>query len=680
VGGPEPAPVIPMIGRDQPAADGCGKTPETMSRGAGRWGTVPLLGLLFVGAIVVAGLILFAAQGQDRIAAEKSIALVQAMIATEERDLAGATESLASSAEAYRNLALQPDAGWAAAALGEPLRQTYGVTGAFVVDGGDKTVFAVIDGRPAAADLLARSAGDLGRLIATARTTPAGEPAPASGLAMLDGQPQLVAARAIMARPAAGSPAAPGPASVLVLTRRLDPIALRRMAHAYHLEDLVLSAGPPAADAARLPLSAVDGSPLGTLAWRPEKPGKMLFRDLLPPVGGAFLVIGLLSLVVLGQIARAQRESYRSLALQTVTLQAVGEGIGAFDRELRLIAWNPTYVQMCRLPSEWLRVGLPLAEILRFQAARGDFAPEPTKAAVADRLAAARRVDADPVEMTLPSGQIAELRRSPLPGGGFVASLRDITLRKQAEQALVAARDQADLANRAKSEFLANISHELRTPLNAVLGFSEVICNEMFGPLGENRYKEFARDIHESGLHLLAIINDILDLSRIEAGRLELHEEVISIEGLFDTVQRFVRERVESAGLRITAEIPPGLPPIRADQRALKQVLLNLLSNAVKFTPAGGQITLQATLEPDGGVAFRVRDTGIGIAPSDLPKALEPFGQVDSSLSRKYEGTGLGLPISRALIELHRGRFVLASEPGIGTTVTFSLPPDRIAA
>jgi len=213
-----------------------------------------------------------------------------------------------------------------------------------------------------------------------------------------------------------------------------------------------------------------------------------------------------------------------------------------------------------------------------------------------------------------------------------------------------------------------------------VLGFSEVICNEMFGPLGEARYKEFARDIHDSGLHLLAIINDILDLSKIEAGRLELHEEVISIEGLFDAVQRFVRERVENAGLRIAAEIPPGLPPVRADQRALKQVLLNLLSNAVKFTPAGGQITLQATLEPDGGVAFRVRDTGIGIAAADLPKALEPFGQVDSSLARKYEGAGLGLPISRALIELHRGRFVLASEPGIGTTVTFSLPPDRIAA
>jgi len=213
-----------------------------------------------------------------------------------------------------------------------------------------------------------------------------------------------------------------------------------------------------------------------------------------------------------------------------------------------------------------------------------------------------------------------------------------------------------------------------------VLGFSEILCEEMHGPLGAKRYKEFAQDIHDSGLHLLAIINDILDLSKIETGRLELHEEVISIEDLFDTAQRFVRERAQHAGLKIAVEIPPGLPPIRADRRALKQILLNLLSNAVKFTPAGGRITLQATVEPDGGVAFRVRDTGIGIAAHDMPKALEPFGQVDSSLARKYEGAGLGLPISRALVELHRGRLALASEPGVGTTVTISLPPERVAA
>jgi signal transduction histidine kinase len=505
-----------------------------------------------------------------------------------------------------------------------------------------------------------------------------------SALVTVDGVPQIVAVEAIVPEAAEDSkvpgPVATRPLSVLVFAQALDAAALARLAEDSGLADFRLRPAGAPARGTQLPLIGADRGLVGTLDWRADRPGRAMLRGLLPPLVGAFLVIGALSFVVLGQIERSRRESQRLLAQQTTTLNAIAEGIGVFDRDLRLTAWNPAFATIQSLPAAFLRRGLPLRELLAHLADRGAGDPASREQAIAGGLAAARRGDAAPSEMTLPDGRVAELRRSPLPGGGFVASLRDITMRKQTEQALVAARDQADLANRAKSEFLANISHELRTPLNAVLGFSEVICNEMFGPLGESRYKEFARDIHESGLHLLAIINDILDLSRIEAGRLELHEEVISVEGLFDTVQRFVRERVESAGLRIAAEIPPGLPPIRADQRALKQVLLNLLSNAVKFTPAGGQITLEATLEPDGGLAFRVRDTGIGIAPSDLPKALEPFGQVDSSLSRKYKGAGLGLPISRALIELHRGRFMLASEPGIGTTVTVSLPPDRIAA
>jgi signal transduction histidine kinase len=680
-----PAPDVSMTGREQPAASGSGTTTDQLPGGASRWGAVPLLGLLLVGAMVVAGLLLFAARGQDRVVAEKSVALVRAVIAAERRDLASAVASYGRWDEAYRNLAQHADAAWAATNIGVAAHETFGITGAWVVDGSDRTLFAFADGRPVATDLLARSGGDLGRLIATARATPASEPEPASGLAAIGGQPQLIAAQAIAPpRPpdpgAAADPAAPHPGNVLVFARALDALALRRMAADYDLRDLVLTTGAAPTDATLLPLTAIDGSALGALAWRPERPGKAMFRDLLLPVGGAFLVVGLLSLIVLGQIGRAQRESHRNLALQTVTLQAVGEGISAYDRDLRLIAWNPTFMRMCQLPAEWLRVGLPLSEILRFQAARGDFAPQPGDAAVAALMEASLRGDSDPVEVTLPDGQVAELRRNRLPGGGFVASLRDITLRKRAERALVAARDQADLANRAKSEFLANISHELRTPLNAVLGFSEIICNEMFGPLGETRYKEFARDIHDSGMHLLGIINDILDLSKIEAGRIELHDEVVKVDELFEAVQRLVRERIRNAGLSIALDIPAGLPPIRADQRALKQVLLNLLSNAVKFTPAGGQITLQATIEPDGGVAFRVRDTGIGIAAADLPKALEPFGQVDSALARKYDGAGLGLPISRALVELHRGRFVLASEPGVGTTVTVSLPPDRIAA
>jgi signal transduction histidine kinase len=252
--------------------------------------------------------------------------------------------------------------------------------------------------------------------------------------------------------------------------------------------------------------------------------------------------------------------------------------------------------------------------------------------------------------------------------------------RSRFDQALVAEKQRAELANRSKSAFLANTSHELRTPLNAVLGFSEIMHSEMLGPLGHPRYKEFVRDIRESGLHLLAVINDLLDLSRIEAGKLELQEEPVAIADLFATVRRLVQQRAEEAQLTFEVASAEGLPAVRADRRALRQILLNLLSNAVKFTPAGGRVALEAALETDGGISLVVRDTGIGIAAADIARAMEPFGQVDSSLARKYQGAGLGLPISEALTEQHDGRLELDSAPGIGTTVRVRLPPDRTLA
>jgi signal transduction histidine kinase len=261
----------------------------------------------------------------------------------------------------------------------------------------------------------------------------------------------------------------------------------------------------------------------------------------------------------------------------------------------------------------------------------------------------------------------------------YEGTVRDITELKQAGEELDIARKEAEAANSAKTHLLANVSHELRTPLNAILGFSEILAGEMLGPLGE-RYRDYAKDIHDSGLHLLSIIDDLLDLSKIEAGRLNLSEDIVDVVELFDTVSRFVRERASSAGLTMSIDLPARMPAVKADRRAMRQVLLNLLSNSVKFTPAGGHIALEAIREPCGGVGFRVRDNGIGIAAGDIDRAMEPFGLINSSLSRRYTGTGLGLPITRALVELHRGRFELTSEPGVGTTATVYLPADRVAA
>ena len=221
------------------------------------------------------------------------------------------------------------------------------------------------------------------------------------------------------------------------------------------------------------------------------------------------------------------------------------------------------------------------------------------------------------------------------------------------------------------------MSHELRTPLNAILGFAEIIRDRLLGPVAD-RYAEYAQDIHSSGTHLLGIINDILDLSKVEAGRIDLVEEIVDVQGIVRSVVLLLRERVATAELALKVELPDPVLLIRADERKLKQVLMNLLSNAVKFTPPGGEIRVGVRVESERGLVIEVRDNGIGIAAEDIARALSPFGQVDSRLSRRYEGTGLGLPLARALTELHGGVLELDSAPGRGTAVRIVLPPDRL--
>ena len=228
--------------------------------------------------------------------------------------------------------------------------------------------------------------------------------------------------------------------------------------------------------------------------------------------------------------------------------------------------------------------------------------------------------------------------------------------------------------NRAKTEFLANMSHELRTPLNAILGFSEAMSGELFGPLGNKRYISYSQDIHNAGSHLLSLVNDILDLSRIELDGLNLTAQEIDFARVCNNCLAIVRGRAERGGVHLRFDAVPPFPAIETDERRLKQVLINLLNNAVKFTPAGGDVTLELDGSPCGGAVIRVRDTGIGMSEEEIENALRPFWQADSGLDRAFEGTGLGLALVQELLTLMQGSLGIESRPGAGTTVTITLP------
>jgi PAS domain S-box-containing protein len=261
----------------------------------------------------------------------------------------------------------------------------------------------------------------------------------------------------------------------------------------------------------------------------------------------------------------------------------------------------------------------------------------------------------------------------------YEGTVEDVTEKFEQERALRSALRQAEIANKMKAAFLAAMSHELKTPLNAVLGFSEIIRDQVIGPVGNPAYCEYAGDIHKSGARLLAVINDVLDVSRLEGGLLTIESRHENVHDMVDQAVKLARGVTQDAR-KITVDISSDMPLLDIDPRRLSQAVGNLLANALKFTPAEGAVRVAARLEQDGGVVLLVEDTGIGMAPETIAAALEPFRQLDGTLSRRFEGAGLGLSIAKSLVELHGGGLEIMSAVGVGTTVTLRLPARCVAA
>jgi PAS domain S-box-containing protein len=262
----------------------------------------------------------------------------------------------------------------------------------------------------------------------------------------------------------------------------------------------------------------------------------------------------------------------------------------------------------------------------------------------------------------------------------FAAVLRDITHWKNVESELIAARRSAEAANAQKSDFLAKISHEIRTPLNAIIGFSEVMMGERFGPIGNERYRSYLHDIHVSGAHLLSLINDLLDLSKIEAGKVELSFESVPVNAAIQECVALMQPQANRERIIIRTSLGADVPAVVADPRSFRQILLNLMSNAVKFTRAGGQVIVSSSLEATGEVVVRIRDTGIGMSEKDIETAMKPFRQVSVSREDREHGTGLGLPLTKALVEANRASFAIDSAVNQGTLVKITFPTTRVLA
>jgi signal transduction histidine kinase len=651
---------------------------------------MPILMLFVIGVGSVFALIVFGGVSLDNEAATASQEEVSSQLVERTRNLESVSHDYTWWDDAVANLATQFSAVWAHENLGpQSISASYPqVTGVLVLDDANRILYAFLGGRELPEQAPLAITGGIDRLAESARSGTVEGPKPVHAMLRIGDTVYLAAASAVT--PFTSGSAVLKTHPVVVLLTALNAAVLDEVGSATRVEQMRTASSVAAGETGQ-PLIGADGTTLAQLAWMPPHPGRRLIRRLLVPILLVTLLLAGLAVIALDQILRARRTAeanarlaadkneglQQAASLLGITVESIDEGIAVIGTDGEMRHWNRTYERMWRFPAGLLRVGVKLQDIIDWKLRYGEFevvddaldeaepgglTPEPAR----------RRLyrDAD--------GYLIESRRFDMPDGqGQIGVTRDLTQAKRREQALIEAREQALIANRSKSEFLANVSHELRTPLNAIIGFAEVLEVELYGAIENERYRSYIRDIRKSGLHLLTLINDILDFSKIEAGKLELRLEVCDCSAILKDAVRQIGHQAGEQGLTVEMQLPPAAATMIADNRALFRAVLNLLSNAVKFTPSGGHVFVGYRQVEDGSIAFTVRDTGIGISEADIATALSPFGQIDSDMARRYRGTGLGLSIVKGIADLHHGSLDIVSRVGIGTTITLVIPDHR---
>ena len=510
---------------------------------------LPFWLLIILSLLSLVILVVFVTHNQNEKSVEATRHLADAVLAANRRSIETTALEYGFWDQAVDNLVTKPDSDWADSNVGIYLYENADVSASYVLTPENQLTYGFRDGERTGENPLTQFKGGLEILVSKAREgAREDDPVPQSGFVHVADVPHLVAAVELTTYfEENGTERNQATDSVLILIRNLDDKLLSSIARDYLLPGLEFTATQARDVNARLDLSTIDGSPLGSLVWNPDLPGNQVLPMLLGGIVALFVLMMATAFV-------------------------------------------------------------------------------------------------------------------------FLRRIRSFTLE------LARARDSANDANIAKSEFLANMSHELRTPLNAILGFSQIISRETFGAVGDQKYVESGKDIHEAGTHLLELINDILDISKIEAGQMELKTEPVNFNEIVESTLRLVRNWATQKGIDLNIQLSGEPSMIEGDQRAVRQIILNLLTNAVKFTPTKGKIICTTDVQDTGKLVFSVEDTGIGIREEDLKKVMEPFGQAAPSDIRDHQGTGLGLPITSRLANMLGGHFSMESEPDVGTKVSVTFP------